>query len=253
MNATQLYSTLRRVSSWGTSEWTDVWHCALFVARPLPGTDLTSRLRLVVAMFRISFAVECPHTQREMLMVMEAFAKTKSSPQAVFVEAGCYKGGSTAKLSLMAKLLGRRLIVFDSFEGLPDNSEQHGNSIFGEPTTFVKGAYCGTMERVATNVRKYGHSESVEMVKGWFDDTMPSFKEKVAVAYVDVDLVSSTKTCLKFLYPLLVEGGTIFSQDAHLPLIIELLSDQNFWRDELGASAPAIPDLGKIKLVAITK
>ena len=28
---------------------------------------------------------------------------------------------------------------------------------------------------------------------------------------------------------------------------------QNLWRDEIGASARAVPDLGKIKLVAITK
>src|SRR5690606_19018518 len=41
----------------------------------------------------------------------------------VLVEAGCFKGGSTAKLSLLAELAGRELVVFDSFEGLPDNDE----------------------------------------------------------------------------------------------------------------------------------
>lgn len=220
---------------------------------PLAGTSFRQRLRLVAAMFRTSFAVECPHTQREMLKVMSAFARTKADREAVFVEAGCYKGGSTAKLSLMAKLLGRRLVVFDSFEGLPDNSEPHGKTIFGEQTAFVKGAYCGTMQRVTSNVSKYGDPTSVEMIKGWFDETMPLFEEKVAVAYVDVDLVSSTKTCLKFLYPRLVDGGVIFSQDAHLPLIIDLLRDDNFWRDELGVPVPSIPNLGRSKLVAITK
>ena len=35
------------------------------------------------------------------------------------VEFGCYAGGSSAKLSLITKLLNRKLIVFDSFEGLP--------------------------------------------------------------------------------------------------------------------------------------
>ncbi len=35
------------------------------------------------------------------------------------VECGCYAGGSTAKLSIVAKALGKRVLVFDSFEGLP--------------------------------------------------------------------------------------------------------------------------------------
>lgn len=44
-------------------------------------------------------------------------------------------------------------------------------------------------------------------IKGWFEDTMPVFNERIIAAYIDVDLASSTKTCLKYLYPLLVPGG----------------------------------------------
>ena len=36
------------------------------------------------------------------------------------VEAGVYKGAMTCSLSLAAKMLGTKLIVYDSFEGLPD-------------------------------------------------------------------------------------------------------------------------------------
>ena len=47
------------------------------------------------------------------------------------VEAGVYKGGSGAKFSIFAKLVGRRLILFDSFESLPKNLENHDKSILG--------------------------------------------------------------------------------------------------------------------------
>ncbi len=41
---------------------------------------------------------------------------------------------------------------------------------------------------------------------------LPTFKEKVAAVYIDVDLASSTRTCLNHLYPLLERGGVCFSQ-----------------------------------------
>src|SRR5437660_187565 len=35
------------------------------------------------------------------------------------VECGAWKGGSAANLSLVCRIVGRRLLVYDSFEGLP--------------------------------------------------------------------------------------------------------------------------------------
>jgi len=35
------------------------------------------------------------------------------------VECGCWKGGATVNLSLICKITGRKLKVYDSFEGLP--------------------------------------------------------------------------------------------------------------------------------------
>jgi O-methyltransferase len=82
---------------------------------------------------------------------------------------------------------------------------------------------------------------------------MPGFKEPVGVAYIDVDLESSTRTCIRYLFPLLVPGGVLFSQDGHLPWVINLLRDEKFWREEVGAEPPRMEGLGKRKLVAIHK
>lgn len=35
------------------------------------------------------------------------------------VERGCYKGGSATNLSFVCRITGRKLVLFDSFQGLP--------------------------------------------------------------------------------------------------------------------------------------
>jgi O-methyltransferase len=169
----------------------------------------------------------------------------------VIVEAGCYKGGSTAKLSLIAKLLNRELVAFDSFEGLPDNDERHGRSMDGMVADFYAGAYEGSLAEVRDTVRRYGSLPNTRFVKGWFSDTMVSFAEPVVGGFIDVDLVSSTRDCLKYLAPRLVPGAAIYSQDGHLPLVIEALASDEFWSREVGVPKPRMQGLGSRKLVRI--
>ena len=57
--------------------------------------------------------------------------------------------------------------------------------------------------------------------------------------------------CLRHLYPKLVDGGVLYSQDGHLPPVLEVLADALFWRDEVGVEPPRIDGLGRRKLVAI--
>ena len=203
--------------------------------------------------YEANLGIRCAHTQDETLQVSSAILSTPPGVPGCVVEAGCFKGGSTAKLSVAAKLANRQLVVFDSFEGLPDNTEQHKPSIFGEVPDFSRGQYRGALDEVQKNVSAYGENDVCVYVKGWFDETMPKFSQPVIAAYIDVDLVSSTKTCLKYLYPLLQPGAKLYSQDGHLPLIIELLEDSEFWEKEIGSVKPTIVGLGKKKLVAIEK
>ena len=211
------------------------------------------RLRFILRIYRISLNTTIAHTEAEILAVATAVLSAPREIPGCLVEAGCFKGGSTAKFSLVAKLSGRKLYAFDSFEGLPDNDEQHGKTISGDGTHFVKGNYLGTLEEVQATIRKWGDINSTECIKGWFDNTMPTFKEQIVAAYVDVDLVSSTKTCLKYLFPLLQPGSILFSQDGHLPLIIECLQDRKTWEDDVGVAPPMMEGLGSKKLVRISR
>jgi O-methyltransferase len=213
----------------------------------------TERLRFLVRIYRISLNTTVAHTEAEILAVATAVLSSPPDVPGCVVEAGCYKGGSTAKFSLVAKLAGRKLYAFDSFEGLPENDEQHGKTLDGQVTGFQKGRYLGTLDEVKSNISKWGDIHSTEFMKGWFDNTMPGFEERIVAGYLDVDLVSSTKTCLKYLFPLVQPGGALFSQDGHLPLIIDCLKDKRTWESDVGCPPPAMHGLGHKKLVRIDK
>lgn len=214
---------------------------------------LGERLRLVKRFIDISVHVKSPHTQEEILGFTKEILALPKSDTGVVVEAGCFKGSSTAKFSLAAKFTDKKLMVFDSFRGIPPNDEKHEKNIFGGSAGFREGDYCGTLDEVKQTVQQYGAIDHCVFVEGYFESTMPGFSQPVSAAYIDVDLVSSTRTCIRYLYPLLKEGGAIYSQDGHLPLVIELLDDDEFWAKEIGIPKPRIVGLREKKLIKIEK
>lgn len=215
--------------------------------------SLRERLWLIGKCYRISYSVDCPHMEYEMIEVMRAIFDADPNVSGAVVEAGSYKGGSGAKISLAAAIAGRKLYLFDSFEGIPEHAERHTKNIFGGDAYFPPGSYFGSLEEVKRTIARHGKISQCEFVKGWFDDTMPKFREPVAVAYVDVDLESSTRTCLRYLFPRLVSGGVLFSQDGHLPWVVKLLRDTAFWKKALKTERPRMHGLGFRKLVKIVK
>jgi O-methyltransferase len=227
--------------------------CAAFVRNGPSQWSHRTRLDFVRRILRTSYHVDSAHSEDEILTFVEAVAKLPSSLPGVIVEAGCYRGGGTAKLSWLAALTGRRLVLFDSFRGIPPNAEDHDRDIYGTPTQFPERAYTGSLEMVKRSVELYGRPEVCQFIEGWFEETMPAFSEPIAAAYIDVDLAMSTRTCLKYLYPLLSPGGVLMSQDAHLPLVIQVFEDDQFWRDVVGAPRPHIDGLRARKLVSMRK
>jgi len=218
----------------------------------LGSLDFVRRRAIADRLLTVHANVPCAHEHAEMVAIIRQIFDIPVDRPGCIVEAGCFKGGSTAKLSIAAAETGRRLVVFDSFEGLPENDELHDKTIFGDVADFRGGKYAGRMSEVSDNVRRWGEVDVCELVPGWFEDTMPAFREPVAVAFIDVDLAESTRTCLSHLYPLLISGGVLFSHDGHLPLCIEVLRDARMW-EGIGGPRPIITGLGTSKLVSIQK
>jgi hypothetical protein len=84
--------------------------------RRIPLTAIR-RLEIVLRCLWISLRVDCPHAQAEILAFATHVLLLPPSVEGCIVEAGAYKGGSTAKLSLVCAAVRRRLVVFDSFQG----------------------------------------------------------------------------------------------------------------------------------------
>ena len=100
----------------------------------------------------------------------------------------------------------------------------------------------------------YGKPECVELIEGWFHETMPKLTEKVVMAFIDVDLASSTKDCLLSIWPKLIEEGVIFSHDAHFEQVDHLLNSVEFWKSNFNELPPKIEKvLGSKNLVKIKK
>ena len=211
---------------------------ALLKYSPHPRYPYLARKQLAERMLKAHQGLRCLHTQAETTAVVRAILDAPTAIPGVIVEAGCFKGGSTAKLSIAAKMAGRQLMVFDSFEGLPEVSP--------EESYLHAGAFAGTLAEVRANVDQYGEIATCTFIKGWFHETLPQFHTPVVAAFVDVDLRDSVKTCLEHLYPLLIPGGSIFSHDGHIPVCVALMANPNILAQH---SRPSTEDLwlGKAK------
>jgi O-methyltransferase len=172
--------------------------------------------------------VPCAHDVGELTSVARAVLTRRAVPGAV-VECGCFKGGSTARLSLACAATGRSLVVYDSFEGLPEPEQGDRQHEIQRPRAFEAGEYSGSLDEVRANVGTYGTLEVCDFVPGWFEDTMQSLPEEVAVAFIDVDLTESTRTVVTALWPRIANGGVLFVHDATDRKLADLLRDPALW------------------------
>jgi O-methyltransferase len=201
----------------------------------------------------VSDNVECGHSEDEMIRVVTAVLATPPEVQGAVVDCGCWKGGSTAKISLASALTARKLFVFDSFQGIPQNDEGFVQTIHGQSITFRAGDYQADIEEVRDNLRLYGNSSEVALTAGWFHETLSAFDEKVVLPYLDVDLVASTMTYIAYLWPRLMPGGALFFQDGHITDVIEALRNDVWWSQHFGISTPHLHGAGSTKLVYLTR
>jgi hypothetical protein len=146
-----------------------------------------------------------------------------------FVECGVARGGCAAVMALIAKDEGknRKTWLFDSFEGLPSQTDKDGVQKpvrhKDRKSNDLAPGYClGTYEEVEGWLfnELYLSRINVKMVKGWFNESLSLFRESIgdiAVLRLDGDWYESTKCCLDNLYDNVVKGGWVIIDDYQLP------------------------------------
>ncbi len=171
-------------------------------------------------------------------MALKIF-ETPPDVEGDIIECGTWKGGCAANLSLVCKVVGRKLKIYDSFEGLPQ-----GEPGDREAKGYKKGDYCGTLDEVRANIKRYGAIECCEFVKGWFRDTLPKLNSPVLLAFLDVDLEASLDTCVRYIWPNLVDRGYIFIDEVVGVDYCALFYSEKFWDKYFKRTPPGLIGAG---------
>ncbi|MCA9441361.1 MAG: class I SAM-dependent methyltransferase [Candidatus Omnitrophica bacterium] len=117
----------------------------------------------------------------------------KNCPGLDWAEFGVSRGiGATHFLEHLPET--NRLYLFDSWEGLPEDWENHKEGQYRSPVPDFKDG-------------------RAHLIKGLFSDTIPGWvktqKEPLGFLHMDADLYSSTILALDYLNPLIVRGTII--------------------------------------------
>jgi O-methyltransferase len=211
------------------------------------GVGALAKLRLIVRFKRNIAELETLSSIREHMELARAiFAVPRAVPGDV-VECGCYLGGSSANISLVCKLAGRKLAIYDSFEGLPEPSEQDRKHVYvhyDASDDYYKGRFAASLDQVKANITRYGAIEVCEFVQGFFDATLPGSGRDVVLAFLDVDLVDSLKPCLLGIWNNLPESCRVYVHEAASLSLVSLFFDDRWWREQLGGGAPGFVGSG---------
>jgi O-methyltransferase len=207
------------------------------------GIGLLTKLRFLLAVILNNIRVESASNFLYHLIMAGKILQIPKDLPGDIIECGSFKGGSAVNLSRLAKMTGRRLHLFDSFEGLPiPRQEDREHLVLSELQfhTYEGGAYAGSLKEVRENLRKYGELDVCQFHKGFFSTTLPGFSEQLVFAYIDADLTSSVRDCLKYVWPLLQDGSYLFTDEAHHTEIAILFHDPAWWESEQHSAPPGL-------------
>lgn len=137
-------------------------------------------------------------TALEMGTLRELVETAGRSPAGCFVEVGVWRGGSAALLSDVAQAQGRKLYLYDTFEGMPyaDPGDHHKVGDFSDTS----------YEEVCKKI------PYATIVKGIFPGSAIPM-EPIAFAHIDCDQYRSVRESSLYLIPLMVQGGIMWFDD----------------------------------------
>ncbi|MFH0883264.1 MAG: CmcI family methyltransferase [bacterium] len=169
-----------------------------------------------------------------------------------FVECGVAGGGATALLAWVAKKFStvpRWVYAFDSYEGMPapgDFDTHQGQK--AQDSGWGEGTCAAPIDSVREISRKLGVDDLVKPVKGYFEQTLPEWQNRVgmiALLHADGDWYGSTKSIFDSLYERISDDGIV------------QVDDYGHWEgarkavDEFFSNRNAIPEVHKIDYTGV--
>jgi Macrocin-O-methyltransferase (TylF) len=134
----------------------------------------------------------CPAFDSDLSLLSKAL--DLAQPNGLFLEFGVASGRTISHMALNTPRI--HFYGFDSFEGLPEAWR----------SGFDKGVFAQARLPIVP--------PNVTLIKGWFDDTLPTFLQDrpempLSLVHIDCDLYSSTKTIFANLKDRIVPGTVI--------------------------------------------
>jgi O-methyltransferase len=119
-------------------------------------------------------------------------------------ECGVFEGANAYQLCQFASDHGRKVHLFDSYEGLSAPNRNDG-------TFWTEGDLSASEETVHKNLKEF---DCFETFRGWIPNGFAKVTDgKYAFLHVDVDLEQPTYDSMKFFYPRIPAGGIILLDD----------------------------------------
>lgn len=132
------------------------------------------------------------------------------------VEFGCYIGTTSVFLAEKLQNTGRRLWLYDSFEGLPDKTKQDTSAA---GTHFKAGELRATRRLLEYNLRRFDRT-SYTIKKAWFSEvTKNDIPDQISLAFLDGDYYESILTPLRLIWDALAPGGMAIVDDYDNPAL----------------------------------
>ena len=193
---------------------------------PAYGMTWSRMFRLARRMRRTTKSVFTATSYKAHLVMAVKLLEIPPKGQGVVVECGCLHGGSTANLSLVCDIVGRELIVYDSFEGLPPRVAERP---VRRPERH--GILRGTIEIVQDTCAATARSTAASSARAGSRTRSPTTPSPSSLCFLDVDYEASLHDCVVNLWPNLTERGYVFIDEYVLVDYCALFFSERFWRE----------------------
>lgn len=143
-----------------------------------------------------------------------------------YVELGCYKGDTSLLIADVVRDSGKRLWIYDSFEGLPEKTLEDTSELGQD---FQKGVLNVTKREVKERFLRAGLPVPA-IKKAWFNELKDTdLPEKIAFAFLDGDLYESIKVSLELIGGKMAPGGIVIIHDYKNPALPGVAKATNEW------------------------
>lgn len=194
----------------------------LFDQSPIPRDSL----------FYNNLSVYLPRQELSRLLALsDIYRNHVVNSAGVMLEFGTWAGRTATTLTNLRGALEpfnftRRLVIFDTFDGLAGVNDQDGTHELAKDRTYsIASSYDGYLEKILSyheSEAPLSHIKKFEIVKGDASVTVPQYftahpETIVSLAYFDFDIFAPTRDCLKAIMPHLTKSSVLVFDQLNCP------------------------------------